>query len=231
MALPGVLTAAVALTGAGQLAAQRVAVFGADEAPPSGPKDAWAASEGVVFRSAPRGGHQASRTKLTVVAGACDMVRLHVNKQTPFTGAETCWCQLLELHARGVAMLHWAPQLSGAPKPRLIRLVLPQQVRMSSSENNRRLLGEATRGCVFTVQAEGAAGGASLSPSRGCTSSANCESTHRRLSDVATRALAHFTARAERAAAGSGADADGDAAGGAAAAALEDLLLWLSSYR
>ena len=55
MAVPGVLTAAVALAGAGRPAAQRVAVFGADEAPPSGVKDAWATSEGAVFRSASYG--------------------------------------------------------------------------------------------------------------------------------------------------------------------------------
>lgn len=53
MAVPGVLMAAVALAGAGRAAAQRVAVFSADEAPPSGVKDAWATSEGAVFRSRP----------------------------------------------------------------------------------------------------------------------------------------------------------------------------------
>lgn len=50
------------------------------------------------------------------------------------------------------------------------------------------------------------------------------------MSDMATRALAHFMARAERAAAGGGAAGE-DAARNAAAVALEDLLLWLSSYR
>ena len=48
---------------------------------------------------------------------------------------------------------------------------------------------------------------------------------------MATRALAHFTARAERAAAGGGGAAGEGAASNAAAVALEDLLLWLSSYR
>ena len=48
---------------------------------------------------------------------------------------------------------------------------------------------------------------------------------------MATRALAHFTARAERGAAGGGGAAGEGAASNAAAVALEDLLLWLSSYR
>ncbi|KAK9831461.1 hypothetical protein WJX81_007721 [Elliptochloris bilobata] len=47
MAVPGVLMVAVALA---RGAAQRVAVFGAEEAPPLGGKDAWGTSEGVVFR-------------------------------------------------------------------------------------------------------------------------------------------------------------------------------------
>ena len=47
---------------------------------------------------------------------------------------------------------------------------------------------------------------------------------------MATRALAHFTARAGRAAAGGSAVGE-EAASNAAAVALEDLLLWLSSYR
>lgn len=52
----------------------------------------------------------------------------------------------------------------------------------------------------------------------------------RRLSDMATRALAHFAARGERAA-GCGSGTDSALAAGAAATALEDLLLWLISYR
>jgi len=57
---------------------------------------------------------------------------------------------------------------------------------------------------------------------------------NRRLSDMATRALAHFAARAERAAAlggGAGSLELSGRARAAAAVALEDLLLWLASYR
>ena len=69
MAVPGVLTAAVALAGAGRPAAQRVAVFGADEAP-SGVKDAWATSEGAVFRNAPHRALLCLCSRLTY-AGPC----------------------------------------------------------------------------------------------------------------------------------------------------------------
>ncbi len=57
---------------------------------------------------------------------------------------------------------------------------------------------------------------------------------NRRLSDMATRALAHFAARAERAAAAGGGAGSLELSGrarAAAAVALEDLLLWLASYR
>jgi len=53
--VPDVLTAVVALAGAGAAAALRVAVFSAEEAPAGGGgRDAWGASEAPVFRRAPR---------------------------------------------------------------------------------------------------------------------------------------------------------------------------------
>lgn len=48
--MPGVLSAVVALAGAGRPAAQRVAVFSADEATAAGRKDAWGTSEQLMFR-------------------------------------------------------------------------------------------------------------------------------------------------------------------------------------
>ena len=82
---------------------------------------------------------------------------------------------------------------------------------------------------TITVQSEQVSEGPACN-GRGAVTLERGWNTRRRLSDVATRALAHFTARAERAAAGRGAAGE-DLASDAAAVALEDLLLWLSSYR
>lgn len=101
MAVPSVLTAAVALAGAGQLAAQRVVVFGADEAPPSGAKDAWATSEDAVFRCMPRCG--AGPASVVHQAELCRCLRHSATAmllcRSPSPKAVTRWCNSLKPHA------------------------------------------------------------------------------------------------------------------------------------
>jgi hypothetical protein len=205
LAAPDVLTAVVALTGAGAAAAQRVAVFSAEEAPTGGGgRDAWGASEAPVFRRAP--------CSTCGVPGARDPSVWHPTRN--------CACGTLPIkqacgtlsyeHYKRVAE---AAQRAAAPVPAKCTI-------FEGAGTGHRWPLPVT--CLaWAMWVWGYVRPGMRLPSR-------------RLSDMATRALAHFAARAERAAAaggGAGGLAPTGGARAAAAVALEDLLLWLAAYR